>query len=113
MAMTRPGTQHGPDADDQPVMQTRQERVYLETPRHRIAGTLTLARDGYRSRVSGGLNASERDCIPRPALTAERSGHEGPGPHHDFLAVSRHHVVIAIPELPEDGALDAATAAMP
>ena len=26
-------------------MQTRQERVYLETPRHRIAGTLTLARD--------------------------------------------------------------------
>ena len=94
-------------------MQTRQERVYLETPRHRIAGTLTLARDGYRSRVSDVLNASERDFIPLTDVTVELVGHDGPGTHHDFLAVSRHHVVIAIPELPEDGALDAATAAVP
>jgi hypothetical protein len=70
-------------------MQTRQERVYLETPRHRIAGTLTLARDGYRSRVSDVLNASERDFIPLTDVTVELVGQEGPGTHHDFLAVSR------------------------
>nr|WP_272476054.1 hypothetical protein [Baekduia alba] len=95
------------------MMQTRQERVYFETPRHRIAGTLTLARDGYRSRVSDVLNASERDFIPLTDVTVELVGHDGPGTHHDFLAVSRHHVVIAIPELPEDGQLDPAAAAMP
>ena len=94
-------------------MQTRQERVYLETARHRIAGTLTLARDGYRSRVSDVLNASERDFIPLTDVTVELVGHEGPGTHHDFLAVSRHHVVIAIPELPEDGGLEPATTAVP
>jgi hypothetical protein len=94
-------------------MQTRQERVYLETGRHRIAGTLTLARDGYRSRVSDVLNASERVLISLTDVTVEIVGHDGPGTHHDFLAVSRRHIVIAIPELPEDGRLESAEAAMP
>jgi hypothetical protein len=94
-------------------MQTRQERVYFETSRHRIAGTLTLARDGYRSRVSDVLNATERDFISLTDVTVELVGHDGPGTHHDFLAVSRHHVVIAIPELPEDGALTPAAAEVP
>ena len=44
-------------------MDQRHERVLLETTSHRIAGTLTLARDGYRSRVSDLLNAPERDFI--------------------------------------------------
>jgi hypothetical protein len=103
----------GRAADAQQVMQTRQERVYLETARHRIAGTLTLARDGYRSRVSDVLNASERDFIPLTDVTVELVGHEGPGTHHDFLAVSRHHVVIAIPELPEESDLERASVAVP
>ena len=94
-------------------MQTRQERVYLETPRHRIAGTLTLARDGYRSRVSDVLNASERDFVPLTDVTVELLGHDGPGTHHEFLAVSRHHIVIAIPELPEDSELERAAVAVP
>jgi hypothetical protein len=95
------------------VMETRQERVYLETPRHRIAGTLTLARDGYRSRVSDVLNASERDFISLTDVTVELIGNDGPGTHHDFLAVSRRHIVIAIPELPEDAQLEPAGAALP
>src|SRR3954463_14755892 len=94
------------------VMETRQERVYFETPRHRIAGTLTLARDGYRSRVSDVLNATERDFIRLTGVTVELVGQEGPGTHHEFLAVSRHHVVIAIPELPEDGELPASASAV-
>ena len=59
-------------------MQTRQERVYLETGRHRIAGTLTLARDGYRSRVSDVLNASERDFISLTDVTVELVGPRRP-----------------------------------
>jgi len=53
----------GPPADDFPGMEHRQERITIETERHRIEGALTLARDGYRSRVSDVLNASERDFI--------------------------------------------------
>ena len=46
-----------PDAEG-PNTEHRQERVRIETERHRIEGSLTLARDGYRSRVSDVLNAS-------------------------------------------------------
>ena len=83
------------------MIQTRQERVYLETNRHRIAGTITLSRDGYRSRISDVLNATERDFISLTDATVELLDHDGPGTHHDFLAVSRQHIVLAIPELGE------------
>jgi hypothetical protein len=79
-------------------VQHRTERVYLETQRHRISGLLTLARDGYRSRVSDFLNASERDFISLTDVVVELIGREGPGTHHDFIAVSRHHIVFCIPE---------------
>ncbi len=76
--------------------QHRQERILIETDRHRIEGLLTLSRDGYRSRISDVLNASERDFISLTDVTVELLGHDGPGTHHEFLAVSRQHIVIAI-----------------
>ena len=78
-------------------MQNRTERVYLETGRHRISGLLTLARDGYRSRVSDLLNAPERDFISLTDVTVEVLEHDGNGTQHDFMAVSRRHIVFAIP----------------
>ena len=79
-------------------MQLRNERVYLETSRHRISGLLTLARDGYRSRISDFLNASERDFISLTDVVVELLGADGPGTRHDFIAVSRRHIVFCIPE---------------
>ena len=81
--------------------QHRQERILIETDRHRIEGLLTLARDGYRSRVSDVLNATERDFISLTDVTVELLGNDGPGTHHEFLAVSRHHIVIAISSEPQ------------
>jgi hypothetical protein len=78
-------------------MDQRHERILLETERHRIAGTVTLARDGYRSRVSDLLNATEREFISLTDVTIEVLDHEGQGTHHDFMVVSRGHVVYAIP----------------
>ena len=78
-------------------MDQRNERVLVETTRHRIAGTLTLARDGYRSRVSDLLNAPERDFVSLTDVTVEVLDREGLGTHHDFMAVSRRHIVFAIP----------------
>jgi hypothetical protein len=84
-------------------VQHRNERVYLETQRHRISGLLTLARDGYRSRVSDYLNASERDFISLTDAVVEIIGRDGAGTRHDFVAVSRSHIVLCIPESGDEG----------
>ena len=81
----------------------RTERITIETERHRIEGMLTLARDGYRSRVSDVLNASERDFITLTDVTiAPLDG--GPVELHPYLSLARRHIVFAV------GADDAANA---
>ena len=92
-------------------MEQRTERVYVETERHRISGHLTLARDGYRSRVTDVLNAAERDFVPITDCVVELIGQEGRGTHHDVVAISRHHIVLVIPEHEGSPALEPGTAA--
>lgn len=75
--------------------QHRVERVVFETEHHRITGMLTLARDGYRSRVSDLLNASERNFVSLTDATVERLS-DGTTEEHPFLAVSRRHIVLAV-----------------
>ena len=76
-------------------MDFRRERVRLETERHRIEGVLTLARDGYRSRVSDVLNASERDFLTLTEVTvAPLDG--GPIELHPYLTIARRHIVFAV-----------------
>jgi len=83
-------------------MEHRLERVYVETERHRISGAITLARDGYRSRVTDVLNATVRDFVPITDCVVELIGAEGQGTRHDVVAVHRTHIVLVIPE--SDGA---------
>ena len=77
-------------------MESRVERVVLETDRHRIVGDLTLPREGHRSRLSDFLNSGDLAFI---ALTNAEvhslngSGHE----QREFIAVARTHVVLAYP----------------
>ncbi|HEX5852189.1 MAG TPA: hypothetical protein VFY36_03750 [Solirubrobacteraceae bacterium] len=87
--------------EEQSGTDRRKERVRIETERHRIEGVLTLARDGFRSRVSDVLNASERDFITLTDVTvAPREG--GPIELHPYLSVARRHIVFAVaaPENP-------------
>jgi hypothetical protein len=73
----------------------RQERVRIETERHRIEGVLTLARDGYRSRVSDVLNASEREFITLTDVTvAPLDG--GPVELHPYMSLARGHIVFVV-----------------
>jgi Family of unknown function (DUF6812) len=88
-------------------VQHRHEHVYVETARHRITGVLTLPADGYRSRLSDFLNAYERDFISLTSCVVELIGREGPGTEHPFIAVSRTHIVFAIPLGEADAALAA------
>jgi len=79
----------------------RRERVRIETERHRIEGVMTLARDGYRSRVSDVLNASEREFITLTDVTvAPLDG--GPLELHPYMSLARRHIVFAVaaPEAP-------------
>ena len=78
-----------------PGFDQRTERIRIETDRHRIEGMLTLARDGYRSRVSDVLNASERDFITLTEVTvAPLDG--GPIELHPYLSLARRHIVFAV-----------------
>lgn len=80
---------------DPPGIDHRTERVRIETERHRIEGALTLARDGYRSRVSDVLNAAERDFVTLTDVTvAPLDG--GPVELHPYLTVARRHIVFAV-----------------
>jgi hypothetical protein len=73
----------------------RQERVRIETERHRIEGVVTLARDGYRSRVSDVLNASERDFITLIEVTVVPL-EGGPVELHPYMSLARRHIVFAV-----------------
>ena len=79
----------------------RKERIELETARHRITGAVTLSQNGFRSRVSDLLNASERDFIALTDVTLEPI-EGGPAVSRDFIAVSRHHIVFVAPAPDED-----------
>jgi hypothetical protein len=86
-------------------MDHRQERILIETAdRHRIEGLITLARDGYRSRVSDVLNASERDFLMLTEATVKHHEVGGIPKRHRFLAVARRHIVFVVtpPEEPEE-----------
>jgi Family of unknown function (DUF6812) len=86
---------HREEAGNDGGMDHRRERVRVETERYRIVGELTLARDGYRSRVSDVLNAPERDFITlTDARVVPIEG--GPPELHPFVTVARRHIVFAV-----------------
>jgi hypothetical protein len=84
-------------------MNLREERVIVETERYRLTGTVQLPRDGYRSRLTDHLNASEREFI---ALTdveiVPLDGGAAPS-REPFVALGRRHIVFAtsLPDAPE------------
>jgi hypothetical protein len=81
--------------DDAQGMDHRTERIRIETERHRIEGAMTLARDGYRSRASDVLNASERDFITLTEVTVSPL-EGGPVELHEYLSIGRRHIVFAV-----------------
>ncbi|MBJ7471871.1 MAG: hypothetical protein JHD16_11250 [Solirubrobacteraceae bacterium] len=84
-------------------MEVKRERVELLTQHHRITGVVTLARDGYRSRVSDLLNASDKDFVALGQVRVEPLDPNQEPEEHPFLAVHRRHIVYAVShgEVPE------------
>jgi uncharacterized protein DUF6812 len=84
------------------AMEHRDERIVVETTRHRITGVLRLPRDGYRSRLTDYLNASERDFLALTDVEIDALDDGGPLERREFVAVSLSHVVLVMPA--QDGA---------
>ena len=86
-------------------MEQRDERIIVETARHRISGLLALPRDGYRSRLTDYLNAGERTFLPLTDVEIAPLQGGGPPYHRPFMALSVSQIVFAMPADP-DGAVD-------
>lgn len=86
-------------------MDTREERVVVETERYRLTGTVRLPAEGYRSRLTDHLNAGEHEFL---ALTGVQivslDDPSRPPTQHEYVALGRRHIVFAT------SATDAATA---
>ena len=78
-------------------MDVRQEKVVVETDRYRIEGSLTLPRDGYRSRLSDHINRREQEffTIQDANLVAlDGSGRDWAAP---ILMLARRHIRLIVP----------------
>jgi uncharacterized protein DUF6812 len=75
-------------------MDTRVQRIVVETSRFRIVGDITLPTEGFRTRLSDVLNRADTGFIPliNVELTPASSGETESLP---FAAVSRNRIEIA------------------
>jgi len=78
-------------------MDHRDERIIVETDRHRITGVLRMPADGYRSRLTDYLNASERAFVALTDVEVAVLDSESRVEHRAFLALSLRHIVLAMP----------------
>jgi hypothetical protein len=78
-------------------MEHRDERIIIETDRHRITGLLRLPADGYRSRLTDYLNASERVFLALTDVEVASLEGEPRVERRPFLALSLRHIVLAMP----------------
>lgn len=75
----------------------RREPVVIETVRYRIEGTLTLPREGYRSRVSDFVNQRDRDFFSiSDATVTILDSTEAPW-QVGFVMVARSQIVLVRP----------------
>jgi hypothetical protein len=78
-------------------MDVRQERVVVETDRYRIEGSLTLPRDGYRSRLSDHINRREQEFFTiqdANLIALDGSGRDWAAP---ILMLARRHIRLIVP----------------
>jgi hypothetical protein len=78
-------------------VEQRQERVVVETDRYRVEGMMTLAREGYRSRVSDHVNRRDQEfftILEAELVALDGSGRDWKAP---VLMLSRRHIRLIVP----------------
>lgn len=81
-------------------METRIQRVVLETALHRIVGDLTLPREGYLSRISDYLNQADLIFVPlsNAIIIGGDPSTGAAAVEHEFIAVGTAHIQLAYPD---------------
>jgi hypothetical protein len=75
-------------------MDTRKQRVVIETSRFRIVGDVSLPTEGFRTRLSDVLN--RQDTIFITLINVELSPVDGGETEsHEFVAVARNQILLA------------------
>ncbi len=75
-------------------MDLREEQVVLETDRYRIVGTLTLPREGYRSRLSDYVNQRDREFFAVSDATISSLDDAESLRQASFIMVARRHITL-------------------
>jgi hypothetical protein len=75
-------------------MDLREEQVVLETGRYRIVGTLTLPREGYRSRLSDYVNQRDREFFAVSDATISSLDDAESSRTVSFIMVARRHITL-------------------
>jgi hypothetical protein len=78
-------------------MEQRDERIVIETARHRITASLRLPRDGYRSRLTDYLNSAERSFLPLTDVEVVSLDDPSRSEQRAFMALALRHIVLAMP----------------
>lgn len=78
-------------------MDLRTEKVVVETDRHRIEGSLTLPREGFRSRLSDFVNQRDRDFFSLSDARISALDDAGQTQEVPFVMVARRHIRVLIP----------------
>jgi hypothetical protein len=79
------------------AVDTRRERVVLETDRYRVEGMMTLPREGYRSRVSDHVNRRDQEfftIVDAELVALDGSGRDWKAP---VLMLARRHIRLIVP----------------
>jgi hypothetical protein len=79
------------------AVEHRDEQIVVETDRYRITGVLRLPKDGYRSRLTDYLNASERTFLPLTDVEIVPLDDGSRVERRPFMALSLRHIVLAMP----------------
>jgi hypothetical protein len=75
----------------------RQERVVVETDRYRVEGMMTLASEGYRSRLSDHVNRRDQEfftILDAQLAALDGSGRDWTAP---VLMLARRHIRLIVP----------------
>lgn len=89
-------------------MDMRREPIVIETVRYRIEGTLTLPREGYRSRLSDFVNQRDRDFFAISDATVTVLDSTDPPWQVGFVMVARSQIVLVRPGQAPEGDGDSA-----
>lgn len=78
-------------------MDSRKERVVVETDRYRVEGMMSLPKEGYRSRVSDHVNRRDQEFFTLTdceMVALDGSGRDWKAP---VLMLARRHIRLIVP----------------